>query len=256
MTDEHIQKKIIHQLCELKDKGYQVVIIHGGGPFIQEALESAGIVSEFIGGQRKTSKEALRQVEKVLRGQVNGRLVNLINNHGFRAVGLSGKDGKLVIAKKRYHYQRVNGEVTKIDLGFVGDVEYVQPELIELLLSNDYIPVLTCIASDRNGIDYNINADVFAGQIAAALRADEYIVLTDVDGLLKNLDDPASLIHSLTLGEIPGLIEKNIIAGGMIPKIEACANAIENGTQRVRILNGTKPEQLQDMTCGTEIIAD
>jgi len=255
MTDTTIQEDLIRQLCALKEEGHEIIIVHGGGPFIQEALDRAGIVSEFIAGQRKTSAAAFEQVEMVLKGKVNGRLVNLINRHGHRAVGLSGKDGQLVIAKKRYHIEQNGSEAIRQDLGMVGDVNSVQPELLELLLGNDFIPVITCIASDKEGNDYNINGDVFAGHIAAALKADEYIVLTDVDGLMRDINDPASLISSLQLGEIQDLIDDNTIAGGMIPKIEACINAINGGTRKVRILNGTKPEQLQKSESGTEIIA-
>ncbi|MEJ2003959.1 MAG: acetylglutamate kinase [Cyclobacteriaceae bacterium] len=255
MTDAAIQEKLIEELCQLKEKGHEIIIVHGGGPFIQEALDRAGIESEFISGQRKTSKEAFEQVEMVLKGKVNGRLVNLINKLGYRAVGLSGKDGHLVTAKKRYHLTETDGITSKTDLGMVGDVDKVHTDLLELLLANDYMPVITCIASDREGNDFNINGDVFAGHIAAALRADEYIVLTDVDGLMRDIKDPSSVIRSLRLNEISELVEQKIIVGGMIPKIEACANAITKGTHKVRILNGTKPEQLNEADSGTEIIA-
>ena len=256
MTDAGIQEKLIAQLCSLKAEGHEIIVVHGGGPFIQEALDKAGIVSEFVDGQRKTTKSAFEQVEMVLKGKVNGRLVNLFNRNGHLAVGLSGKDGKLVTAKKRFHISTKNGNRVKTDIGMVGDVEKVHTSLLELLLSHNYIPVITCIASDENGNDYNINGDVFAGYIAAALKADEYIVLTDVDGLMKDIKDPSSLIPSLRLAEIPGLMEAKIIAGGMIPKIEACVTAIERGTRKVRILNGTKPEQLKIADSGTEIIAE
>ena len=254
MTNQKIQEDLIRQICRLNNEGHEIVIVHGGGPFIRDALDAAGIESEFIGGQRKTSKEALEHVEMVLKGKVNSKLVSLINQQGFRAVGLSGKDGKIALAKKRYHTSEENGKTLKTDLGMVGDIVQVQPELLDLLLKHDFIPVITCIASDNDGNDYNINGDVFAGHIAAALNADEYIVLTDVDGLMRNIDDPSSLIQSLHLDEIPGLIADNVISGGMIPKIEACANAITGGAGKVRILNGTKPDQLQLAESGTEII--
>lgn len=256
MTDATIQEKLVKQLCALRKEGHEIIVVHGGGPFIQEALDKAGIVSEFVDGQRKTTKEAFEQVEMVLKGKVNGRLVNLFNRNGYRAVGLSGKDGRMVTARKRYHISTSGGKTIKTDIGMVGDVSRVHTNLLELLLSSDFIPVITCIASDEEGNDYNINGDVFAGYIAAALKADEYIVLTDVDGLMRDIKNPNSLIPSLSLDEIPGLLEEKIIAGGMIPKIEACITAIERGTRKVRILNGTKPEQLKTADAGTEIISE
>ncbi len=247
MTNKNVQKDLVKEICHLKEKGNDIVIVHGGGPFIQEALDDAEIHSEFIDGQRKTSTEALKKVEMVLKGQVNGVLVNLINTLGFKAVGLSGKDGRMVIARKRYHHKTENGQTQQIDLGQVGDVDHVNPGLLNLLIKNDFIPVITCLASDEKGNDFNINGDVFAGHIAAALEADEYIVLTDVDGLLEDIQNPGSLITDIRVEEIASMIDRKIISGGMIPKIEACITALENGARSVRIINGTQPAQLGDV---------
>lgn len=244
MIDESLKKNILKNVCSLQDHGYKVVIVHGGGPFIKEALEEAKIESEFIDGHRKTSTEALKHVEVALKGNVNSNLVKIINSLDHKAVGLSGKDGKIALAKKRMHTSLTGGVETEHDLGQVGDVVKIDTKLLFLLLDNGYIPVLTCIASDENGEEYNINADMFAGNVAGALSAEEYIVLTDVDGLMMDIHNPESIITELKITEIDNLIENQIIAGGMIPKIESCTIALEKGAKATRIINGTKPDQI------------
>ena len=244
MTDDVLKKKVLASICFLREKGYEVVIVHGGGPFIQQALDDAGIASEFIDGHRKTSTEALSHVEMALKGKVNGSLVALLNALGQKAVGLSGKDGQVVTARKRMHEQQVDGKTVTVDLGQVGDVAAVDAQLLRLLLDNDYIPVMTCIAADAQGNEYNINGDMFAGHVAGALGADQYIVLTDVDGLLRDKDDPASLISKLYLAEADQLTADGVIVGGMIPKIASCREAIAAGAKSARIINGTAPEQI------------
>lgn len=244
MTNQPLKKQVLKNICDLKEKGYQVVIVHGGGPFIQQTLQEVNIASEFIDGQRKTTPEAMEYVEMALKGKVNGSLISIINAMGNKAVGLSGKDGKIVTAKKRLHQQMKNGKIEMIDLGQVGDVDSVDVTLIELLLQNDFIPVITCIASDKNGNDYNINGDLFAGHIAGALSAEQYIILTDVDGLMLDKDNPASTIHELKVAEINQLKEIKCIQGGMIPKMDSCEIALEKGAKLARIINGTIPEQI------------
>lgn len=255
MTDIVIKNQLLENISSLIKKSIHIIIVHGGGPFIQKALEQAKITSEFIEGHRKTSEDALIEVEKVLKGNVNGDLVKILNRNNCKAVGLSGKDGKTVIAKKRYHITTNN---QSIDLGQVGDVEYVNPNLIKLLADNDYTPVITCIASDTSGIDYNINADNFAGHIAGALKADEFLVLTDVDGLLNDINNPDSLIERIQTTSLNKLYKEGIIKGGMIPKLEACKTALINGAVSCRIINGTKPNQLLEVfegkNIGTQII--
>ncbi|MBR9861494.1 acetylglutamate kinase [bacterium] len=244
MTVKNIKEELIQNICKLHRLGHRVIVVHGGGPYIKEALATAKIESEFIAGQRKTSKEALEWVEMALKGKVNGDLVRLFNKNKVKGVGLSGKDGGIVSAKKRYHIEEQNGVSTQQDLGQVGDVVSVQPQLLEQLLDNDFLPVITCLASDDQGNDYNINGDVFAGYIAGAMQADEFIVMTDIDGLLRDINDPSSLISELNSSDIKELEEQGIIKGGMIPKLEACKTALEAGSSMVRIINGTKPEQL------------
>jgi acetylglutamate kinase len=253
MTNQILKSKILENICSLKDKGYKVVIIHGGGPFIKETLKVANIESDFVDGLRKTTPEAMEYVEMVLKGKVNGSLVSIINEMGYKAVGLSGKDGQTVVAKKHMHEHKKNGKVELVDLGQVGDVESVDTSLIELLLKNDYIPVITCIASDKKGLDYNINGDLFAGHIAGALSAEQYIILTDVDGLMLDKDNPESLIHELKVAKIDHLKAIKCIQGGMIPKMDSCEIALAKGAKLARIINGTIPEQIATLFENKEI---
>jgi len=257
MTDQKLKRQVLINICAIKEKGCHVVIVHGGGPFIEKILKEAHVESEFIDGLRKTTSEAMEYVEMALKGRVNGNLVSMINAMGYKAVGLSGKDGQTVIAKKHIHLREENGEVQQVDLGQVGDVDKVNPALIHLLLENDFIPVLTCLASDQNGLDYNINGDMFAGHLAGALKADQYIILTDVDGLLIDKDDPASILRIKPISGLIKLKNEHIIQGGMIPKAESCEVALKNGAGLARIINGTKPEQIpsifEDQTVGTII---
>ena len=247
MTNQLLKKQVLKNICDLKEKGFQVVIVHGGGPFIKQTLEEVNIDSEFIDGQRKTTPKAMEYVEMALKGKVNGSLISTINAMGHKAVGLSGKDGQTLIAKKRFHQHTKNGRTEMVDLGQVGDVESVDTSLIELLLENDFIPVITCIASDKNGNDFNINGDLFAGHIAGALSAEQYIILTDVDGLMLDKDNPASMIQELKVAEINHLKEIKCIQGGMIPKMDSCVIALKKGAKLARIINGTVPEQISTL---------
>ncbi|MCF8242747.1 MAG: acetylglutamate kinase [Melioribacteraceae bacterium] len=242
MQEENLTVQLIENIVKLHNDGYKVVIVHGGGPFIKNQLELAGIKSEFIGGHRKTDSKSMKHIEMALKGEVNGMLVREINNLGARAVGLSGKDGALAVSNKRYHTDENN---KSIDLGQVGDIHNISPEIIYLLLENNFIPVVASIATGEDGIDYNINADMFAGHLAGAIKADEFIMLTDVDGLLENPPDESSLINELPINKIEEL-KGSVITGGMIPKTEACKIAVELGTGKARILNGTKPDLLID----------
>lgn len=247
MIRPQLKRSILRSLCQIKAAGHAIVLVHGGGPFIQEALDKAQITSIFIGGHRQTPPEALKYVEMALKGTVNSDLVRLLQGLGQKAVGLSGQDGNLVMARKRYHREHIDGAWVDHDLGQVGDVEEVQPELIHHLLSADFIPVITCLANDRQGQAYNINGDLFAGHLAGALNAKEYLILTDVDGLLEDVHNPQSLIPRLSLPELKSKLSDGSIQGGMIPKLDSCAVALEQGAQGARILNGTRPEQLTQL---------
>jgi acetylglutamate kinase len=242
MINENLKEQIANQIKALQQHDVQVVLVHGGGPFINKALDEAGIASEFFEGQRKTTKEALSVIERTLKGEVNSSLVNIFNRAGLQAVGLSGKDGPIALAEKKQQESK-NGSPT--DLGQVGEVKSVNTKLLDLLLDGGFLPVITCLGSDEEGIDYNINGDVFAGKIAAALEVDDYVVLTDVDGLYQNYPDPASIIHQLSLSQLPSYYG-TVITGGMIPKIQSCEDAVASGVKRAVILNGTKPGQISD----------
>jgi acetylglutamate kinase len=258
MVDASLEKSVLQNMVALKESGYHIVIVHGGGPFIKDILAKVNIQSEFIGGHRKTTPEAMEYIEMALKGKVNSKLVRELNNLGQKAVGLSGTDGKTVIATKRIHKQVVDGQTQEADLGQVGDVASVDPAFIRLLLNENFIPVISCLASDASGMPYNINADMFAGHVAGSLEADQLVVLTDVDGLLRDKEDPASLIRELKLPEVHELLSEGVIKGGMIPKIESCQIALNKGARAARIINGTDPDQIQslisDRAIGTTII--
>lgn len=243
MRDDHIRDEVMRIVAELHGKEYRIVLVHGGGPFIAETLAMAGIESTFIGGHRQTSAEALRYTEMALKGRVNGTLVSLLNKAGCKAVGLSGKDGRMAIAEKRYH-QSPEGDA--IDLGSVGDISSIDPTLLHMLLEAQYLPVLTCLAQGKDGADYNVNADMFAGAVAAALQADLFLILSDIDGVMMNQRDSSAILKKLSLSQGKQMMKDNVINGGMIPKIESCFLALENGVGTVRIINGTKPQQIVD----------
>ncbi len=240
MTNPGIQAKLIRQIKALYESGVSLIIVHGGGPFIKDTLELAGIESRFIDGLRQTTSEAMPFVEMALRGRVNGELVRLLNTEGVPAVGLSGKDGMMAKVKKRKLEDKPDE-----DLGQVGDVDEIDPTLVHLLLKKGYIPVIAPIGLGTDGKDYNVNADIFAGHLAAAVRASRFVVLTDVDGLLKEPEDPQSLISRMNLRDIDAQMHQSI-RGGMIPKIESCRIAVESGVDQALILNGKKPERLMD----------
>jgi acetylglutamate kinase len=258
MRSDELKRQIVSQIVQLRENGLRVVVVHGGGPFIAEMLAMAGIESEFVAGHRRTTPDALRFVEMALKGRVNGELVRLFNSSGQRAVGLSGKDGRMVTAVRRKHIDTIDGVERQHDLGQVGDVDAVDITLLSLLIERDYLPVVTCIAADAEGEDYNVNADMFAGHVAGALGADRYLVLTDVDGVLTDIDDPSSLISDMSVAELQDMIG-TVIVGGMIPKLESCRIALENGAAEARIINGMKPAQLRAAAsgeaCGTRIVS-
>lgn len=259
MTNTVLQKKIAEQIRLLKLAGHQIMLVHGGGPFINRALEKADILSEFIEGQRFTSPEALMEIQKTLIGDVNTNLVKIFNNCDVRAVGLSGVDGRMVlVTKKSLQMTMTSGKIESRDLGRVGEVIQIDSDLIEILISNNFTPILACIASDIGGNAYNVNADNFAGALAAALKADYYITLTDVDGLYLDFPDPKSILDLVSIKQLPELYG-TVIKGGMIPKIQSIEAALNSGLSNALILNGTKPEQLyqffeENKRIGTTII--
>ncbi len=236
MLDPEINKTIVQDMVLLKLVGLKPIIVHGGGPEINSMLKRLDIPSEFINGLRVTTKETMEVVEMVLAGKVNKQIVEMISGQGGCAVGLTGKDGKILRAKKLYK--------EGADLGFVGEIDKVNTELIETLINSDFIPVISPIGSDEEGNTYNINADYAAVAIAGALKAEKLVFLTDVEGVLKDKDNPDSLIPFLNNEEAERYIKEGIIAGGMIPKVECCMEAIEEGVSMVHILDGRKKHSL------------
>lgn len=241
MTDPAAQSAMMAAIAQLHQAGHQLVLVHGGGPFIKANLERAQITAEFIGGHRVTTSEAMEEVQQALRGKVNGDLVKAARQHDLPAVGISGKDGQLALAKKRHFVDPETGQAA--DLGLVGDIVSMDPTLVNTLWQAHYLPIVSPVTMGADGEDYNINADMFAGHLAGALGVDQYWVLTDIDGLREDKDDPATLIHTLSADTIPSL-EGTVIQGGMIPKVESCQIALQQGAQACRILNGRKPDLL------------
>lgn len=237
MVDDDVKRGVIADIVCLKELDIIPVIVHGGGRAIKKLLDKVGLQSEFIGGHRKTDAVTMHYVEMALTGSVNSELVKLVNREGLKAVGLSGKDGGMVTARKRLHRLSIDGKIEEADLGFVGDVEEVDTDLIHQLIEADYVPVISPVAMGKDLNDYNINADMFAGHLAGALGASNYIALTDVDGLMRDKDDPSTLVHDITLEQAEAEIGK-MVQGGMIPKIESCLIALRNGVQSAHIING------------------
>jgi len=234
MVNPVAREQFIQDVVLMKYVGINPVIVHGGGPEINEMLQKIGKESKFVAGNRVTDEETMEIVEMVLSGKVNKGIVSDINKYGGKAVGLSGKDGNMVFVEKKF--VEVNGE--KVDIGFVGEIKEINTEVIKLLEINDAIPVISSIGVDKNGKTYNINADYVAGAIAGKLQADRLIFLTDVDGILLDYNDKQTLIDEIDVEKVNDLIERGIISGGMLPKVTTCLNAIENGVENVVILNG------------------
>ena len=237
MGDPELGKAFARDIALLKQSGINPIVVHGGGPQIASMLNRIGLESKFEGGLRVTDEKTVEIVEMVLAGSINKEIVALINAEGEWAIGLCGKDGNMVFAEKA-HKTVVDPEsnIEKVlDLGFVGEVVEVDRTLIDLLAKSEMIPVIAPVAPGRDGHTYNINADTFAGAIAGALGATRLLFLTDVPGVL---DAKGELIKELSVADAKGLIADGTIAGGMIPKVETCIQAIEKGVEGVVILNG------------------
>jgi acetylglutamate kinase len=213
--------------------GLRPVVVHGGGPQISDLMKRLGKTTEFRNGLRVTDAETVDIARMVLIGQVNPQIVAAINVHGRFAVGVSGEDASLITA-----------QVRDPELGFVGDVKKINPGILERLLDDEFVPVVATIGTDADGQPYNINADTVAGAIAEALGAEKLVYLTDIEGLRREVDDPASLIRQTTPDELDGLMKDGTIAGGMIPKVESCVHAVRNGVKRAHILDGRIPHVL------------
>jgi len=244
MLSEELKDLVMQDIVLMKFVGINPVIIHGGGPEITALMKRLGKQPQFVDGLRVTDAETVEIAEMVLSGKLNKEIVSLIQRHGGKAVGLSGKDGGLFLATKHYHVVETPQGLEKKDLGYVGDIIEVKTEIIEHLIQASYIPVVSSIAYGAEGETYNINADTAAGKLAAALKADKLVLLTDVEGIFEDYRDKSTLISTLKVSEIPEKIKKGSIDGGMIPKVEACVTALAGGVSRTHIIDGRIPHSL------------
>jgi len=256
MADENLKKSFALDVILLKSLGINPVIVHGGGPQINETLKRYGIVSEFVRGMRVTDAATMAVVEMVLVGQVNKEVVGYLNQHGGRAVGLSGKDGNLLLCEKLLQEVKGdNGAIELVDIGFVGNVVEVNQELIQTLEHGKFIPVIAPVGVGRDGESYNVNADLVAGRVAGALRAEKLMLLTDVEGVK---DKEGRLLTGIDLADVPRLVDNGTISGGMIPKVECCVDALNEGVKKAHIVDGRLQhavllEIFTDVGVGTEM---
>jgi len=258
MVDERLKRSFAQDIVLLKYVGINPVVVHGGGPQIGKTLERIGKKSDFREGMRVTDSETMDVVEMVLVGKVNKEIVALINQHGGQAVGLSGKDGRLIQARKLKLYRNQEGDKPPeiVDLGMVGEVQAIQAEIIQTLEASRFIPVIAPVGVGEQGETYNINADLVAGKIAAALNATKLIFLTDVPGVL---DADGSLISSLDTTQANQLLEHETLTGGMIPKVRYALEAVNGGVDKAHIIDGRVEhtvllEIFMDRGIGTEIV--
>jgi acetylglutamate kinase len=258
MVDEELKRKFALDIILMKFVGIHPVVVHGGGPQIKDFLGRLSIESEFIDGMRVTDRQTMDVVEMVLVGKVNKEIVALINAHGGRSVGLSGKDGGLITARKmRYVRSKGQDEAPEIiDMGMVGEITSVDGRVLESLLRDQFIPVIAPVGAGEQGEAYNINADVVAGRIAASLKARKLVLLTDTEGVL---DRQGRLISTLNREEAERLMEDGTIQGGMIPKVRCCLEALRGGVGKSHVLDGRKEhaillEIFTNAGVGTEIV--
>lgn len=234
MKDGNLKAGVIRDVVFLSCVGARPVVVHGGGPEINSWLDKLGIEPQFKDGLRVTDAATMDVVEMVLVGRVNKELVSLINQAGGKAVGLCGKDGDLIKAR----------HVDKEGVGFVGEVTSIDIQLVKSLVNSGYVPVISSVAADESGQAHNINADIVAGEIAAALEAEKLILLTDTPGILKDYKNPSTLIAKLDIQEARDLINKGVVAGGMIPKVNCCVRSLAQGVRAAHIIDGRMPHAL------------
>lgn len=235
MSDCDLKQKVMQDIVLMRYVGMQPIVVHGGGPAINSMLDRLGIESEFINGLRVTSQDAMEIVEMVLGGKINGEIVAGINASGGNAIGITGKDGGLI-------------EARPLDpdgiMGFVGKIVNINPQIVETIIENGYIPVIAPIGIDQEQAAYNINADLVAAAIAVKMKADKLVLLTDVPGLLQNPQDGSSLISELKVSEVEGYVQQGVIAGGMVPKVQCCVEAVTGGVGRTHIIDGRVPHSI------------
>jgi acetylglutamate kinase len=240
MVDPELSRHFANDIVQLKLCGINPIVVHGGGPQIGKMLDRMGVKSDFIDGLRVTDRETMNVVEMVLSGSINKAIVASIQRAGGKAVGISGKDGNLLVAKKLELTKEDprTGKTITYDLGFVGDPDRVNPSILSTIIHSDAIPVIAPIGVGEDGETYNVNADMAAGAIASAVQAKRLLLLTDVAGVL---DSGNRLIEELSIGEVPRLIERGVITGGMIPKVKSCVEVVEAGVEGVVIVDGRVP---------------
>ncbi len=231
MIDEKLKESVATDIVLMKYVGINPVVVHGGGPEITKIMKKMKKDVKFVKGLRVTDKETMELVKMVLVGKVNKEIVGLINHHGRIAVGVSGDDAELIVARKFV--------LPDVDLGFVGEVEKINSKILEKLINDGFTPIIASVGVGSDGESYNINADLVAAEIAAALKADKLIFLTDVDGLYKDFTDKSSLISELSLKKCDEFIESGKLDEGMLPKVKSCARALKGGVKKAHILNGT-----------------
>ena len=245
MINEELKSAVMGDLALLSLIGVKIVLVHGGGPEISETMKKMGKESVFVDGLRVTDRETAEIVQMVLSGKINKSLVNLLNNTDCRAIGISGADNGLIEAVQK-----------DPRLGYVGEITKINPQIIHDLLDKGYIPVISTVGYDKAGNIYNINADTAAARIAGALKAEALFTMTDIAGILRDKEDPSSLIQKIYVSDAPALMRDGIISGGMIPKVDCCVEAIRRGVKRVFIIDGRVPhsiliEALTDEGIGT-----
>ena len=259
MEEEALIHSVMQDIVLMKYVGIRPIIVHGGGPRITAWMDKVGKVPEFVQGLRVTDAETVEIAEMVL-GSINKEIVSRINQHGGKSIGLSGKDTNLILAEKQQtQITDENGQQTDVDLGYVGKIIGVNTEAIIALDKADYIPVITPIGVGVDGQTYNINADTMAGEIASAFQAEKLIVLTDTRGILRDLSDAESLIPTIHIREVDQFIAEGLIAGGMLPKVEACTTALMGGVYKTHIIDGRIQHSLllevfTEGGIGTEIV--
>lgn len=260
MLNCDLKKAVLTDAVLMKYVGMHPVIVHGGGPDITSMLKKVGKESNFVGGLRVTDDETMEIAQMVLVGKINKDIVSMINDIGGSAVGLSGKDGNLLVADKKLGRVRSpEGQDELVDIGHVGEVRQVNPGILTTVIREGYIPVVAPVAVGEGGVSYNVNADSAAGALAVALNADKLIILTDVEGILADRNDKDSLISTVKMDEVPNLIERRILEDGMIPKVECCVSALRGGVSTTHILDGRVPhsvllEVFTDRGVGTMVI--
>ena len=244
MVNDDLKEKVMQDIALMKYVGIKVVIVHGGGPEITQFLSKVGKETEFVGGLRVTDEETGEIAEMVLDGKINSEIVTLLNRRGVRAVGLSGKDADLIQAEKKLATVYEDGQKSKVDIGYVGKTKKIDIRIVEDLISKNYVPVIAPIGVGEDGESYNINADYVAADIAGELKAEKLLLLTDTEGVYKNFEDKNSFISTLSANEAKDFIKNGIIAGGMIPKVEACLRALSTGAKKTHIIDGRLPHSI------------